>query len=95
MIDSWEKYAFMVLMIYLKFIGSEREAATLALLQKFQAKLSVAREGTSSENEEKTKDTDDAKTDETWYAINIDLTQLDFYYRLQEFLLQAGSYFEI
>ena len=79
MIDSWEKYAFMVLMIYLKFIGSEREAATLALLQKFQAKLSVAREGTSSENEEKTKATDDAKTDETWYAINIDLTQLDFY----------------
>ena len=69
----------MVLMIYLKFIGSEREAATLALLQKFQAKLSVAREGTSSENEEKTKATDDAKTDETWYAINIDLTQLDFY----------------
>ena len=66
-------------MIYLKFIGSEREAATLALLQKFQAKLSVAREGTSSENEEKTKATDDAKTDETWYAINIDLTQLDFY----------------
>ena len=59
--------------------GSEREAATLALLQKFQAKLSVAREGTSSENEEKTKATDDAKTDETWYAINIDLTQLDFY----------------
>ena len=79
MIDSWEKYAFMVLMIYLKFIGSEREAATLALLQKFQAKLSVAREGTSSENEEKTKATDDAKTDETWYAINIDLTQLDSY----------------
>ena len=79
MIDSWEKYAFIVLMIYLKFIGSEREAATLALLQKFQAKLSVAREGTSSENEEKTKATDDAKTDETWYAINIDLTQLDFY----------------
>ena len=69
----------MVLMIYLKFIGSEREAATLALLQKFQAKLSVAREGTSSENEEKTKATDDAKTDETWYAINIDLTQLDSY----------------
>ena len=69
----------MVLMIYLKFIGSEREAATLALLQKFQAKLSVAREGTSSENEEKTKATDDAKTDETWYAIKIDLTQLDFY----------------
>jgi hypothetical protein len=65
------------LMINLNFIGSEREAATLALLQKFQAKLSDAREGKSSANEEEAKATDDAKTDATWYAINFDLTQLN------------------
>jgi hypothetical protein len=76
-IDGCENFAFPVLKIHSNFIGSEREAATLALLQKFQAKLSDAREGKSSVNEEETKATDDAKTDATWYAINFYLTQLD------------------
>ncbi len=48
--------------------GSEREAATLALLQKFQQKLSGVRNKAPEEAMETNQDDDDdLKNDDSWY----------------------------